>query len=421
MVGDFGRAGPSRAEATYVASYSLLFALVIAGYPIVASLVSLLGIESRVATVPYRVVVIAFGVLVAYLASIYNWGRWYRGAGWVFFGAFVALYVLRLIIDTVVSPIPLRLPPEEYWLQFFAVCMIPSIPFLVAPSGRVQRAGFHAVLYTAIIAGAMSVFVGIGRDPVDSAVLEGGRIGSDVFSPIYLGHLGVTLMLMAVTQLIRQSLRGRYWVWTSGVATMLGASLLAMSGSRGPVLALVVSLTAVGFAYRREYGGRIALASLLVMALTFGLLIYAEKEFGFNSLTRLEMTLDQAADESILERREIMSNAWDQFLESPLIGSAVEERVYAFYPHNVFVEAYMATGVLGGAAFAALLLMTGWAAYRAFRTDAIWIALIYFQQLIFGQSSGGLYFANVMWATMASVLAVGILGPRVGRDNFEAV
>lgn len=405
---------------TYVWCYVLLFALVIVGYPIVAAITSYLDLESRISTIPYRAVVVGFGLVVVYFATVYRWGRWYGGLGVIFALVFLAFYVNRLLWDTFIDPVPLRLPPEEYWLQFFGVCFLPAIPFLIAPDKEIAIRGYQAVLYSAIAAGIAHVVLVI-KDFDSRFRLEQfyGRLDSEIFGAISLGHLGVTLILLAVAPIFLKGFRGLLWMPTSLLASAIGAAIVALSASRGPILALVICLFFLSVAHRKEHKGTaLAVFGVLLLA-TFLAALWAEHSIGSITLQRLEL-LSSDEDVSFLERREAASAAWAQFLDSPLFGSGIEERIFMFYPHNTFVEGFMSAGIIGGLAYAALLLLTAWKAYRTLRTDAAWIGFIYIQQLVFGQTSGALYTASVLWATMASVLALTFMSDQQNRRGVSA-
>ena len=71
-----------------------------------------------------------------------------------------------------------------------------------------------------------------------------------------------------------------------------------------------------------------------------------------------------SANDSVYGRQNLVRDAWHEYLDHPWLGSSIVEKKSLFYPHNAIVEAFMATGTFGGAAFSLLALI---AIYRAFR------------------------------------------------------
>jgi O-antigen ligase len=132
-----------------------------------------------------------------------------------------------------------------------------------------------------------------------------------------------------------------------------------------------------------------------------------------------------ARDRSASMRIELMTSAWHGFKAQPLFGSGFEERTSGYYPHNVVVEAFMATGMLGGVIFLLLIAMTLRAALRLMlaRDSQSWLAVLCIQYLVAAQFSGALYASMPMWglmcATMSRHVAVGRANLRTVRPNAD--
>jgi O-antigen ligase len=122
-------------------------------------------------------------------------------------------------------------------------------------------------------------------------------------------------------------------------------------------------------------------------------------------------TTAYTVENSSVNNREIMyRGAWEQYLDSPLIGSSIVERGTLSYPHNLILEGFMATGTFGGVALVLLVLL---ASYRALRlivhdTTSAWIPLCFFQQLIGAMFSGGIYGNMLLWGMTGIVLGADI-------------
>jgi O-antigen ligase len=91
------------------------------------------------------------------------------------------------------------------------------------------------------------------------------------------------------------------------------------------------------------------------------------------------------------------------------------ERNALFYPHNVIVEAFMATGTFGGTAFLLLVLIALYRAIRMIRLDPImaWVPICFLQQLIGAMFSGGLYSNVPLWGMMGIMLGSDLPGRKL--------
>jgi O-antigen ligase len=115
-----------------------------------------------------------------------------------------------------------------------------------------------------------------------------------------------------------------------------------------------------------------------------------------------------ATGETFGIRIELMQNAWSQFLDAPAFGSALVELKSGFYPHNVIIESFMATGLPGGMAFTVLVVATSLAALRISWSNSpiAWVGLIYLQYLSGAQVSGALSTSDTMWCYMCAVIVL---------------
>jgi O-antigen ligase len=120
------------------------------------------------------------------------------------------------------------------------------------------------------------------------------------------------------------------------------------------------------------------------------------------------------SSDSINTRHNLIRDAWREYTDHPWLGSSIVERNALIYPHNAMVEAFMATGTFGGAAFALLILTAAYRSMRLIGRDPAmaWVPVCFFQQLIGAMFSGGLYGNVLLWSMMAIVLGADIPQPR---------
>ena len=129
----------------------------------------------------------------------------------------------------------------------------------------------------------------------------------------------------------------------------------------------------------------------------------------------------QFEEVSTIGRLDLYSSAWNLFLDNPLFGAGLEDPTFGGYPHNVVIEAFMATGFAGGVAFVIGVVAMVYAAFVVIRELPLyaWMALIALQQLLSAQFSGTLIQSTTMWGAMA--LMTSIIGLRKSLDNWQRV
>ncbi len=153
-----------------------------------------------------------------------------------------------------------------------------------------------------------------------------------------------------------------------GALAGLGAAgmLLTITGGRGPLLLSVLSvpLLAAGVvAARRDIVRRLGrLAVLLALLAGSGALGYAVLASGsdaeaeqFHTLRRIDAQVSGEATYSMDIRALGRQHAIDQWLRKPLFGWGIGEYTIQEpdlrYPHNLFLEILMETGIVGAALF----------------------------------------------------------------------
>ena len=168
------------------------------------------------------------------------------------------------------------------------------------------------------------------------------------------------------------------------------------------VLDTVFVLCAFGF-WRGHKLRVLLLVGILACSLPFG--FAAIKEMGSNIDQRVSGTFDEMEDRSE-SRFDLWQGAWEDFVENPLTGRAFDGR-YGTYPHNLLLESFMATGIVGGLSFLWILLNGVQAAWQLIRhsTEHAWLGFLFFQMTVYAMFSGALWSHFGFWYILAAVLA----------------
>lgn len=359
-----------------------------------------LNVDSRVITVPYRAAFLLVSSAVAW-AVLSNARRRYGGAIWYPFLIFWMLYIVRLMHDTVYPPERLARPIGEFYLYAIGTCLLPSLAFFNRMDELTVR---RALLATLIVVGAGAVAT-VAFNYQALGTEFGRSVGNEYLNPITVGHLAVTLVVLCAYLLLQRPPSVNVPKPLLWLGILLALPCLALSASRGPVVALTVMLLLLCVhAYRR--GQKLLVIALVaVIAVASPFVIDAIAKLGSDLVERLNYTLSHYEDEA---RIGLVAAAWSQFLDHPIIGSAIVEKTSGNYPHNLVVESFMATGILGGLAFTMLLLAGVRAALRLILNTRVhaWLGLLFVQLAVWTNLSGSLYTHFTFWYLLAAVIGV---------------
>lgn len=388
-----------------------IISLALAGYPLVAAISTLTDFSNRAMSICYRVFYFIICSITIYYYFV-NKIKIKRDWIWLPLLMFWFAYLLRLSFDTYVNPINLSHEPYEYWIWVIGGSLIPMLALM----GQMNKPLIiRAMNWSFILLTLSSILTLIAfSDEMTKGLavsLESGRLSLRSLNPIAVGHLGGSLIIVSTMMLVMRvneitsNLSNAIYL----IAFALGLGLMVTAASRGPIVATVFALVIFVMS---KIGRRHAITSMLsigALAITsFYFTISIDEFTGFKPITRIIGSLQLSDDPSINIRLQAYYGAWQQFAGSPFIGSAIEEKTIGFYPHNLILEAFMATGVVGGFAFLILLGYAIISAWKLLRTESsfYWIALLFLQYFMGAMFSGSIWSSTTMWILMAGVFSL---------------
>ena len=191
----------------------------------------------------------------------------------------------------------------------------------------------------------------------------------------------------------------------------VGAFTILAAASRGALVAAVLLSPVVLYLglRRGSTGFTLSICVVLIFVLSASA-AYLSRNGVDLSRTLASASAYGAANNSVWTRQNLYRDAWHDYLNHPWIGSSIVETNSLSYPHNAIIEAFMATGTFGGAAFVLLVLLAVYRAIRLIRRDyaMAWVSICFFQHLIGTMFSGGIWGNTVVWGLTAVVLGVDI-------------
>jgi O-antigen ligase len=247
---------------------------------------------------------------------------------------------------------------------------------------------------------------------------EYGFLGQYLVSAL----LGLTIVSRGAIPLLASTL---------GLVTVFVVMLFI--GSRAPVLFSLVSVPLALFMLLRRHRMRL-LAVLLSLCVVVGLLIAVTLWLGgpnvieqieeqMTTFQRFQTYNEPGFGSSMAGRIDAQLFALARWTEAPIIGWGLGEFAlmhYLRYPHNLFLEMLMETGVVG---FCLLVALTGLGLVRAWRLwpenrsnwTAITLVLLYINELMMRATvQGFLSEERVLFALLGLIMGI---GERIGDQK----
>lgn len=380
--------------------YQFIIIWTLIGFSFLSGLTSTFGLNNTL----FSLILRALAVLAAITISIRFFKTEHRLVLWLFL-AFWIFYFVRLYISLYLLAEPVSRSHETYWIWSVGACFLPSLAILVGYSSvsfeRLRHPPVILFLATAVL------LLAIGRTTIVSQVGETydiSRLNLSSLNPVSMGHVGVTVFLLGVGIIATGPIdRREKFICLAAIST--GAALAVLANSRGPILSLIVAVSVLILAQSKRRRTYWVVSMICAIALYFA---YQRPEFLFGDLGPFARfsTISLSGDAASIARFTAFKGSWAQFLGSPIFGDGIEERVTQFYPHNVILEAFMSTGLLGGVPFLLVLITAIRSAWGLFRLNSqlSWVGLVALQQLVGAQFSGSIWGTGSLWVMMMLVI-----------------
>ncbi|WP_347158207.1 O-antigen ligase family protein [Pontibacter chitinilyticus] len=388
---------------------ALYILVLLVGYIIMSFLPDIMGgANSRLFTVPFRGVVLLWSLYILFRGTMWKGHQTFPALQWVFFFTFWALYVFRMVYDLYYVGIKATVFPNtsDYLLNAVGVCIIPAAAIRYADN--VDYAWvlkwFFRLLMLALLT---SLFLNLSN-PLNEEVTHNGQYnGSSAMNTISYGHYGVTFALLSMFLFTRSE--GLYKKLFYIACFFFGIFIMYLAGSRSPLVALLFCLL---FFQINNTG--IVKGLLFIMLLTVPLIIFSDQiiellsGFGGSFINRVLSTINNGNSSG---RDLLYAEAIKEILDSPIIGTSflLQEGVGAgFYPHNMILESFMATGFIGGLILIRWILQGLFTSYRLISSSNpnAWVSVLFLQYLIYAMFSQAIYNNASFWYYSILILSV---------------
>jgi O-antigen ligase len=290
----------------------------------------------------------------------------------------------------------------EYIFFFIAFNLLPFLAFASIDFNRYRKIIINSFIFSGFVLAIVSIFLykdiltqGIGR--ISLAKYE--NPDSETLSPLALSYSGVLTITLSLYQLIFEKnlhLRSKLFLYGSIVLSFV---LFFLGATRGSLVALFLCIVAL--IYFGSVKNKILIISMVIVAIP--IIIYGAEATGSDIFNRTNKTI-KSGDTS--EREPLWNAAIDEFIDNPILGGRIE--VSGIYPHNIFLETLMATGIVG--LFLLLLATHQFVvksySYIKYDTKYIFPFIIFVNAISQYMFSGSIYFSILFFIPMGMLCSV---------------
>ncbi len=244
-----------------------------------------------------------------------------------------------------------------------------------------------------------------------AAMAENADKDELILNPIAIGFYGSLLTITSLYYLIIIK-KARLWIYLPFF--LFGILMVVLGASRGPFISTICTMLIIVFyRFRISYSKIITfLKIILIIIVTGGVLtVSIGSKFSledFSMFNRLSKMVDDRKKDRKEVRDYAWAGAWQDFLDSPIVGKQFVGTYDNFYPHNIVLEIPMATGTIGSFFFLGFLIPAFVKIYRSFwhrDHDYFFISIIYCPILVATLFSGSLFMTIHFWMILLLLIA----------------
>lgn len=402
---------------------SLNFCITLWGYGIIAFLVSNPSVSQTI-TIPYRAFVLAVNVffilknLGCFNSQLKN--PFYSRISWLsknkiflLFIFFLILYSFRIIYETT-GQSSISLPPIQYILFWFCITLLPGLGFLYLDISKCKA--YLIISWISLTIIGFNILL-LNPDKSDF-FFQGGRFSAAALNPISLGQYASSLSLVSLflwlkaKDIFAPRLQPILTV-ASIITTIIGTIGVFLSGSRGPLISLAICFLVLLFYSQKLNLKSFLRLTLFIICVSLAFSFALEKSTGFiDRLFQLNEELSSTGSaRHYYSRKNLYSIAFQTIDKNLFLGFGAELPDQLGYPHNLILESFLSTGLIGGSIFVFLLIYFTVQSLlilspKSKSSEWGWLGILFIQYLISGLFSGSIYSSSILWYLMFSIMVI---------------
>jgi len=397
-------------------------AMITFGYQLTTPILLSIGVNMSDANFMIKAVTVGAFTLLA--AGGLAGGKTFRMRGIILL-AFMIILGARLLYDVMALDILPIFQSKFYVLStYFALTIIPVFAILLVLHPKDMKRAHNALYWLLVAANvALVAYIATGGIITSENVFAGrfevrGDVEStSVLNPIGVGMVGASLASIAIGRLTAlRSMNVPGQLFTLAMI-ILGIANMFTGGSRGPALGLAFVLLVTVYTLIRGLPGGGLIRPRMAMWIYGGVVaaafaaIIVSQAMSIQVFDRFTMMFEARMAGGREERDYALETAFLDFLGSPFFGSGYLTSIGRQFPHNIVVDALMATGVVGFAVFFVAMFWTGRGLLRMIHGHAgahgFGIAMVAICVLTLGMTSGAAVQSPDFWAVVAMVIVLG--------------
>lgn len=385
-----------------------LIILMIFGYQLQIFFQILTSIQSQIFTILFRAITLFTSLLIILIALSNNKLQLKNNS--IILISFWILYTLRFLIDIEYYELYLTAYPKldkYYYYSFtFGAGLIPTLALIINPytySNIKLYKAIYSVSFLQIISSLLVIYLIFGsiNDDMLKYRFAITNESGNLINPITIGKFGVIGMLVSFSSFVFNLHKSKF---INIIFFLISSVLLFLSGSRGPTISLIFGLIYILIIYFKYYNlNPIRFIKIITWVLlpisSFIYYIFTKIPVEKYAIFYRIMEFNSQNEVRTLEWK----SALNQFLTNPLLGDSMFNNYDNTYAHNVILESFMATGILGGILFLLIYVKCIINIFKIYQTPQLVSSLGILTVTILSSSlfSGGLYFNDILWGTIA--------------------
>ena len=307
---------------------------------------------------------------------------------------FLLLYCFRVLADTLLFDVLTRHPAEDYLFYTFIGLVIPVVAVTLLQRISLQLAFKNALLLFSL----MAVLLSLKLSELVGESIRNVVVSDRIIGPLLIGYLGSYTFILAAVGLGQKN-KNLFYRCVLILIALIGILLIGLSGSRGPLVAAIIPiclLAVKNIIFDKSLRSMIVtaiLGSAIVILVTSTSIL----EGVMSRLLKTGERLDYGGE----ARGTIAQSATETISENIFFGYSLELPA-GNAPHNIILEAFLATGVIGGIIMSVLF---GYGVFRSasniFRSEFEWVGYIHLASSVFVMVSGTIFYSGFYFVTLA--------------------
>ncbi|MBD1429765.1 O-antigen ligase family protein [Sphingobacterium litopenaei] len=365
---------------------------------------------TRFYSIPFRIIITL--CIILYLVVYRNKIKESQNFDFsIFLYFFWFIYFIKIYLDLLGNVVYESKDSFDFGLYTIIYCIFPYIFFKRIDFQKYGNEIINAFILAGFILGITSIYLysdlifsgNIGR--LTEAKYQGYE--AKTINPLILAYTSTLTIGLVLYKLSSTSKGYNFPTKLYYIAILLISFILTLIGSsRGAFLALIITLIILLVNGNRTF--RIKFIQIILFSTP--LFIWLFFKVGSGIFDRLENLNNISNDNSASTRLTLWDNSLNEFMDSPLLGGRLE--IGGIYPHNIFIEIMMATGLIGFLSFLIFLIYIFSKSFALLRYDNkyTWVIIFFVQSLIHYNFTESIYLSNALFISMGIIAGIKIKG-----------